>query len=258
MLTTQSPPSDAVHVGPSTGAGEVTRYVARHGTCDRRVDGRVHAASASSRLGLVMAAAREATSDIERGVRAGLSARQQLLHDTFARARRHTRGALAAVSADTMLVNPAASRLLTSPDRARLWEWAAHHGTSATRGAPIRLTSGLVVYATAERIQTGSHTVGAVVHLTVHREQRITASGQSPEPPPRFGLASLTDAERGVAAQVATGRTNRQVGAALCLSPHTVDAHLRHIYSKLGITSRVQLVHLLLTGTDLSAAQSPP
>jgi DNA-binding CsgD family transcriptional regulator len=176
---------------------------------------------------------------------------QQLLHESFVDARRHTRGALAAVSADTMLINAAASRLLTPQDRPRLWAWAAHHGPSAT----IRVTSGLVVDATAQQIRVGSHAIGALIHLTIHRE-RPAAPGRSSSPPPRFGLASLTDAERGVAEQVATGQTNRQVGAALCLSPHTVDAHLRHIYTKLGITSRVQLVHLLLIGTEPATTQS--
>ena len=190
---------------------------------DRRIDVRPHAGSSS----------------------------QQLLYDSFAGARRHTRGALVAVSADTMLINAAASRLLTSHDRARLWAWAAHREVRGTRGAPIRLSSGLVVDATAQLIHAESHTVGALIHLTIHGERPATAVGPSPSPPPRFGWASLTDAERGVADQVATGRTNRQVAAALYLSPHTVDAHLRHIYTKLGITSRVQLAHLLLTGTNL-------
>jgi DNA-binding CsgD family transcriptional regulator len=289
---TQSQPRDAVLVGQPTGAGEATRYVARRQTrkpsgeehlrngppvvqqmrrqevpaagrqsispAELGVDARVRTGTAPDASGLMVSVASETTGDIERDVRAELTAQQQLLHDSFARARRHTRGALAAVSADTMLINAAASRLLTSRDRARLWAWAAHHGPRATRGTPIRTTSGLVVYATAEPIQTGSHTIGAVIHLTIHREPPIKASGRSPSPPRRFGLASLTDTERGVAAQVATGQTNRQVGAALSLSPHTVDAHLRHIYAKLGITSRVQLVHVVLTDTDLSAALRPP
>ena len=191
-----------------------------------------------------------ATSRAERDLPTELTGRRQLLHESFVDARRHTRGALAAVSADTMLINAAASRLLTPHDRPRLWAWAAHHGPSAT----IRVTSGLVVDATAQQIRVGSHAIGALIHLTIHRE-RPTVPGRSSSPPPRFGLASLTDAERGVAEQVATGQTNRQVGAALCLSPHTIDAHLRHIYTKLGITSRVQLVHLLLTGTEPATTQ---
>jgi DNA-binding CsgD family transcriptional regulator len=43
---------------------------------------------------------------------------------------------------------------------------------------------------------------------------------------------------------VATGATNREVGGQLFLSPHTVNAHLRRIFAKLGIRSRVELAHL--------------
>jgi DNA-binding CsgD family transcriptional regulator len=43
---------------------------------------------------------------------------------------------------------------------------------------------------------------------------------------------------------VARGFTNREAAARLFLSWHTVDTHLRHIYAKLGISSRVQLARL--------------
>jgi DNA-binding CsgD family transcriptional regulator len=57
--------------------------------------------------------------------------------------------------------------------------------------------------------------------------------------------ATLTRAERTLAALVAKGMTNRQVGERLFISRHTVDAHLRHIFRKLGINSRVGLAHLV-------------
>jgi DNA-binding CsgD family transcriptional regulator len=57
--------------------------------------------------------------------------------------------------------------------------------------------------------------------------------------------ATLTPAERTLAVLVAKGMTNRQVGARLFISRHTVDAHLRHIFRKLGLNSRVGLAHLV-------------
>jgi DNA-binding NarL/FixJ family response regulator len=58
------------------------------------------------------------------------------------------------------------------------------------------------------------------------------------------GWESLTQAEIAVADLVALGLTNRDVGAELFLSHHTVDAHLRQIFRKLHITSRVMLARL--------------
>jgi DNA-binding CsgD family transcriptional regulator len=61
---------------------------------------------------------------------------------------------------------------------------------------------------------------------------------------PTSGWASLTDTERAVAELVAKGLTNRQVAAQMFLSPHTVSTHLRHVFNKLGIASRVELARL--------------
>ncbi|MGH3462419.1 MAG: ATP-binding protein [Kribbellaceae bacterium] len=51
----------------------------------------------------------------------------------------------------------------------------------------------------------------------------------------------LTPQERQIARFVAAGASNKEVAAQLYLSPRTVDAHLRSVYSKLGIASRRQL-----------------
>jgi DNA-binding CsgD family transcriptional regulator len=57
---------------------------------------------------------------------------------------------------------------------------------------------------------------------------------------------SLTRAEVRIAQLVACGMTNRATADVLILSPHTVDAHLKHMYLKLGIHSRVELTVLAL------------
>jgi DNA-binding CsgD family transcriptional regulator len=53
----------------------------------------------------------------------------------------------------------------------------------------------------------------------------------------------LTPSERRVAELVASGRTNREVAAALVLAERTVESHLSHIYRKLGVRSRAELAH---------------
>ena len=52
---------------------------------------------------------------------------------------------------------------------------------------------------------------------------------------------SLTDSERRVAELAAAGKRNRDIAAALFVSPKTVEAHLARIYRKLGINSRAEL-----------------
>ncbi len=62
---------------------------------------------------------------------------------------------------------------------------------------------------------------------------------------PVAGWDSLTETEARIADLVATGLTNRQVAREVFMSRHTVDTHLRHIFRKLAIVSRVQLARLV-------------
>ncbi|CAM3043072.1 Transcriptional regulatory protein [Mycobacterium intermedium] len=55
------------------------------------------------------------------------------------------------------------------------------------------------------------------------------------------GWASLTRAELDVVRLISAGLANKDIAARLFVSPRTVQAHLTHIYTKLGLTSRVQL-----------------
>jgi DNA-binding CsgD family transcriptional regulator len=56
---------------------------------------------------------------------------------------------------------------------------------------------------------------------------------------------SLTSTEKDVAALVATGKTNREIGDALFLSVKTVEANVSRILAKLGVSSRRQVAGLL-------------
>jgi DNA-binding CsgD family transcriptional regulator len=62
---------------------------------------------------------------------------------------------------------------------------------------------------------------------------------------PAFGWASLTETELQIAELVAQGFSNREVAGRVYLSTHTVAFHLRHIFWKLGVGSRVQLARLV-------------
>jgi len=55
----------------------------------------------------------------------------------------------------------------------------------------------------------------------------------------------LTGSERQVAELVASGMTNREVATRMFLSIHTVSGHLRHVFNKLGVTSRVALTRIV-------------
>jgi predicted ATPase/class 3 adenylate cyclase/DNA-binding CsgD family transcriptional regulator len=59
---------------------------------------------------------------------------------------------------------------------------------------------------------------------------------------PTTGWPSLTPMENDVVALVREGLGNKEIGARLFISPRTVQTHLTHVYAKLGIASRVQLV----------------
>ena len=58
---------------------------------------------------------------------------------------------------------------------------------------------------------------------------------------PSSGWGSLTPTERDVVQLVSEGLANNDIAARLFVSPRTVQTHLTHVYSKLGLTSRVQL-----------------
>jgi DNA-binding CsgD family transcriptional regulator len=63
---------------------------------------------------------------------------------------------------------------------------------------------------------------------------------------PATGWDSLTETERAISGLVSQGLSNQQVAQQMYLSVHTVAAHLRQIFRKLGIRSRVELTRLAI------------
>ncbi|WP_223407365.1 ATP-binding protein [Occultella gossypii] len=76
--------------------------------------------------------------------------------------------------------------------------------------------------------------------------RELRATGEHPRARTAQPTDELTTQELHVARLVATGATSREVGAQLFLSPRTIEAHLRNIFRKLGITSRRELKALQL------------
>ena len=94
----------------------------------------------------------------------------------------------------------------------------------------------------------------AARRLAIPQGSLALRTGPQDAMPPVPGWADLTDTQRMVAELVVDGLTNRGVGARLFLSPHTVDFHLRQIYRRLGIRSRVELARL----AGSPRAKAPP
>jgi DNA-binding CsgD family transcriptional regulator len=69
---------------------------------------------------------------------------------------------------------------------------------------------------------------------------RIGGRSRGPVEPP----AELSATEREIVALVRVGRTNREIAAALHLSPKTVEWNLTRIYRKVGVRSRTELAAL--------------
>ncbi len=80
-------------------------------------------------------------------------------------------------------------------------------------------------------------------HGAVHRRShRLRPGGRGERKRPSTGWASMTPTEHDVVRLVSEGLGNKDIGSRLFISPRTVQTHLTHVYAKLGLTSRMQLV----------------
>jgi DNA-binding CsgD family transcriptional regulator len=78
--------------------------------------------------------------------------------------------------------------------------------------------------------------------LSVEEAIAYVQRGRGQRKRPTSGWASLTPTERDVVRHVSDGLANNDIATRLFVSPRTVQTHLTHVYTKLGLTSRVQLV----------------
>lgn len=84
---------------------------------------------------------------------------------------------------------------------------------------------------TLTALRMGSVGMGEVMWLLSLRQDGVQASS-------RLATASLTPREAEVLSWIAKGKTNRDVGEILGLSPRTVNKHLEHVFEKLGVETR--------------------
>jgi DNA-binding CsgD family transcriptional regulator len=99
---------------------------------------------------------------------------------------------------------------------------------------------------------TGRRLPGSRVTLLIAGTDPVDGIAAVSLPGPAPVAPRLTPQQWQVARLVVAGATNREVAAQLVLSPRTVEHHLRHIFARLGVRSRVELTGLLISsaGTD--------
>lgn len=199
---------------------------------------------------LMLTVACQAVRDIESRLTRQWTSVECDLEARFMSARRRTRGGVALVSSVNLFTNAAASRFFAESTQPQLWEFASK--ALLSRGSTntiFRFCDGMDVHVTLEPVFDERELVGVIIRLPLasSRDRALNSpvgSVTSPNPCESYSTR-LTEAERAVAELVVKGLTNREAATQLYLSPHTVDSHLRHIYWKFGINSRVQLARTI-------------
>ncbi|WP_246438080.1 helix-turn-helix transcriptional regulator [Lipingzhangella halophila] len=81
--------------------------------------------------------------------------------------------------------------------------------------------------------------------LATRARAELRATGETKRAEDRTGVSSLSAQQEQIAMLVAEGATNREVAAKLYISPRTVEHHLRNIFYRLDVRSRVELSRLI-------------
>jgi DNA-binding NarL/FixJ family response regulator len=103
---------------------------------------------------------------------------------------------------------------------------------------------------------------GALRHRDA-AERELRKLGRRTQRTPRgaadgVGIASLTERELEVARLVRDRKTNPEIAAELFLSSKTVETHLRHIFGKLGVSSRVEVARAVEAAVSRDSAGPSP
>jgi DNA-binding CsgD family transcriptional regulator len=192
---------------------------------------------------LMLPLAIQAAREIEHRLVDGSSFLDRVVFQRFVQERR-TRAAFVFLTERAIVTNTTADRLIKGADETVLRQCAARarHGQLG-QAEPVVLSDGSQVTVRWEPLLDGGSEVGTVLQL---RPRVEPGSYRTPARNTRaaFGWSSLTGTEHRVTELVAQGLTNREAAERLFLSHHTVGFHLRSIYCKLGVKSRVELTRL--------------
>ncbi|MFL6205933.1 MAG: LuxR C-terminal-related transcriptional regulator [Acidimicrobiales bacterium] len=189
---------------------------------------------------LMLPLVRRAAIDVEDRLLDGSGIAKRALLHCFLRVRRRAKQPFVLVNGHTAVMNAAADRLVAPDDEPVLVSLAHAFLDGSEPATKLTLSTGATVAVSAEALAEPE--LGSVVLLqlrTAVRERSVGLHNGG-------GLAVLTETERSVTDLVARGLTNRQVGEKLFVSRHTVDAHLRSIFRKLHVSSRVELARVVL------------
>lgn len=85
-----------------------------------------------------------------------------------------------------------------------------------------------------------------------HACNELLATGETARKRDVSTTDQLTPQELQIARFVAEGETNRAIADLMFLSPRTVDYHLRKIFTKLGLSSRIELIRIFLSEPALA------
>jgi DNA-binding CsgD family transcriptional regulator len=151
----------------------------------------------------------------------------------------HARGLL---DGDTNTLSEAVSLFKRSPRSLALAaayeDLGLAHQEQGTADSGIdALTQALVLSARAGATRDAARLRNRLRELGVRR--RVATAEK-----PATGWAAMTKSELAVAQLVANGLTNREIAEQLFVSPHTVNTHLRQVFAKLEVNSRVDLTRL--------------
>jgi len=110
-------------------------------------------------------------------------------------------------------------------------------------GAPRQQAEAVLRPAHQTAVRLGAAPLQREVELLAQRgrlrlEEPVDTTAASAAPPSPAASLGLTRREVEVLAQVAEGRTNRQIGQALFITPKTASVHVSRILAKLGVAGR--------------------